>query len=484
MQSRLRNYKNALTSFPHNIANLGMHNPGRYCGFDTLVSTGTLAFKLTHAASGFPYKSVQNVTFGPVGMILTRQGVIILEDEEVTGLSVDTNAGNTKTRFDLVVATHVFTNAVGGSDAVYSIIKGPIGDESLPSLDDPTTQVIVGTVILIPGAINLSSAIYQKQRPPDSGDSIDAAIDYPNYFNAIQAINKSQYTYAYTDFVNTPIPGKFWQLKTDGNVFRIAPSVATPMDGIGFLRSATREGMEIDLLINEHVFIRSVYGVSVPSPFTAKYNTFKFDDSYITTSYLGYSAISPLTGENWIVRCQFLLGQWVVKYIGGKSPTTFPKGGCIAWEGDVTTHFDNTGLGLHQLKGWAICNGLNGTRDKRRKFQVMTDAAIVGGASLPDSLYYDYSLLAEGGDEAITLLQANLPDYNLPFDQTPHIHSITGTTNDTAGSGHTPGANPDDEESAGFTDSANALITIHSGGDDAPHKNLPPFITEIFIQKL
>lgn len=132
----------------------------------------------------------------------------------------------------------------------------------------------------------------------------------------------------------------------------------------------------------------------------------------------------------------------------------------------IVANFDGTGLGINERKGWAICNGLNGTRDRRGLFPVGWDNRIVDPSNgWWDALYN--SMGATGGEKEHELTTSELP---------PHSHPINGDGTDPTGQGAVVVGSPDGTPEVGGN-------TGNAGGGDA-HENRPPFIVTLFIQKL
>lgn len=132
----------------------------------------------------------------------------------------------------------------------------------------------------------------------------------------------------------------------------------------------------------------------------------------------------------------------------------------------VAANFDGTGLGVNERLGWAVCNGANGTRDRRGRFPVGWDNRNTDPANGWWDILYN-TMGQTGGEKEHTLTIAEMPAHN---------HGITASTEASfAGSGKVPGVNAGGTESGGNTDSR---------GSGTPHENRPPFIVTLYIQKL
>lgn len=351
MQKRLRNFEHEILSFEHNLFNLGMHNSGRYCGFDTLVPVGsapTLTFNLTHVESGITYKDVTNAIKGPVGVLLTPQGTIIMEDAAVGNFTIDTNAGNTETRYDMVVCTHSQVQNSGGQDGVYTIIKGPLSSPILPILLDALKQTIVGVLEIPAGAADISDCTWRKMKSPDSGDGEDARLHEVNIFDKFQGYKTSETLYSnYAQFsVNSGITALLWELNEDGNSFVINPDTDMTLDGIRLKGISLQNGLKISLIINEHVIIRETH--LFYSGWGPKgYRPIKFWPSQGNTVVLTESnlvGIKPKVGETWVVELQLHDNNWLVTNVAGI------KDNDLAWSSSDST----TGSSVNDVGGGTL----------------------------------------------------------------------------------------------------------------------------------
>ncbi len=101
-----------------------------------------------------------------VGVLLTKQGTVILQDTEIE-LLIDTNVGQSEPRYDAVICEHNYDNVVGGSQAVYSVIKGVnSATPEKPTLVNEATQIVLG-YLYIPAEVNdlaTEGVVYQPVR--------------------------------------------------------------------------------------------------------------------------------------------------------------------------------------------------------------------------------------------------------------------------------------------------------------------------------
>jgi len=123
--------------------------------------------------------------------------------------------------------------------------------------------------------------------------------------------------------------------------------------------------------------------------------------------------------------------------------STILPGTIVMWDSNVAP------------KGWAICDGSQGTPDLTGKFVAGAGASTVSGETM-------YELHAEGGENF----------HSLTADENgPHTHTTKTGAQDATYSG---GNN--------FTYNGNS--TTGSSGLGKPHENRPPFLALTYIMKL
>jgi hypothetical protein len=117
----------------------------------------------------------------------------------------------------------------------------------------------------------------------------------------------------------------------------------------------------------------------------------------------------------------------------------------------LALNFDNTGLGVNERVGWAICNGLNGTRDRNGRVGIGygSDYTTIG--------------LPGGSKDAVVVNHT-------------HTVGIKKHTN----SGGTIGLF--DQATGGVNE--NFTSSGPSNGVSGANKNMQPYIVSLFIQKL
>lgn len=501
MQTVYRLYKNNLTSFQHNLFNLGLHKPGRLVGFDTLAPTGTLTFQVTHIGSGISYKMPNNTILGPFGMCISGQGVLIMEDSPVLNLSIDTNVGNNETRYDLLVLNHGHQNTTGAPPATYSILKGPLNNPIKPIPADPLKDIIVGVIIIPPGAGSIAAAKYKKSKAPDSGDGEDARLNDVNTFKAIQLFNKSSTTFYLPN--HTPsIAGLgnagFWDLDENGNMFEALPTPTMgpqKFDGIKIPEIALQDGIEIKILINQYIQLRDPFTTNFPSSYYNNgYRPLKIHPSFYNVQIGSTPAVNPPTNDLWIAHFIFYQNKWVLVNVGAQTNNAkFTTGDIIEWYGNINANFDDTGLGvIGGLKeGWALCNGNHGTPDERGLASVMSTFIPDNGAP---NLTADYAAglrmqIAPYNSTGLTeelITMGNLPNASLSVTDPGHSHTAVRTKTDLT-SGNSSNRIRDINLGAGgdlSTSSSTTGISVNLPGGEVAYSKIQPVFGCVKIMKL
>lgn len=134
--------------------------------------------------------------------------------------------------------------------------------------------------------------------------------------------------------------------------------------------------------------------------------------------------------------------------------------------------FDGTGLGKWSMKGWALCNGSNGTVDLRERFVV--------GRNPANS---DYNNIGDtGGAETVVLEIENLPE--TPTDTTISTNSYGLIRRSVVGEGRTvsgvdgsgSGTEPDVQTTP--------LRFPYADAASTPVENRPPYFVLAFMQRI
>lgn len=124
-----------------------------------------------------------------------------------------------------------------------------------------------------------------------------------------------------------------------------------------------------------------------------------------------------------------------------------------AW---ITANFDATGLGTGLYKGWAVCNGNNGTKNRNGRVGVAWGTI--------------YSTIG-------SLIGAK--EHTLTMDQLPNLILTVRTT-----AGGTGGSDDKPARGTGGENENNYPITKNQTTHSQPHNNMQPSIISLFIMKL
>ncbi len=146
----------------------GILAPGVYHGFD-LNPTANMNLNLIHTSTGFKDVDDLEIESGFIGLIITRQGTVVKQDVDIT-INGIANGHATLPRIDIVVLTHTYTEVVGGSTALYSVITGtPNALPVAPALTSAETQIKIAE-LYIPAtttALNGVGVVYTRSTPPE-----------------------------------------------------------------------------------------------------------------------------------------------------------------------------------------------------------------------------------------------------------------------------------------------------------------------------
>lgn len=128
---------------------------------------------------------------------------------------------------------------------------------------------------------------------------------------------------------------------------------------------------------------------------------------------------------------------------------------------DMTPGSPTLGLGKNERLGWAICNGINNTKDRGGRISIGYSTVTIDPEDNVWDVIYN-TIGATGGEKKHQLTIPELP---------AHSHTYTKTVG-----GGSYGDNSNDQ--------ADQTANTSSVGGDQPHENRPPYIVTLFIQKL
>ena len=160
------------------------------------------------------------------------------------------------------------------------------------------------------------------------------------------------------------------------------------------------------------------------------------------------------------------------------------------------TNFDAGGVGIAGL-GWDkvyLCNGANGTPDKRGRLPVGVTTVPGGGAYTPEvdpgnPLNQNYTLSMMFGVNNVVLSAAQIPAHThaatVNLTDPGHFHTISNQSDSTPGSGKVAVGGQPPEGSNPVTDSSTTGITVtvtnSSTGGGGSHTNVPPVLACYYI---
>lgn len=172
-QKVLANFQEQINSAIFNRMHWKRAERGAYCGFNVFSpDAGQLTFDLGH--TGFTAVDDDGEYTDPLGIVVTKQGIIIQEDADITGLTCLTNGSNGSDRYDAVVVNHTKVNTPGGAAATYSIKKGansyPYENLVVGLTED---EILIGWVVVPANATDLDAASYYPVRACGIANSVN-----------------------------------------------------------------------------------------------------------------------------------------------------------------------------------------------------------------------------------------------------------------------------------------------------------------------
>ena len=169
------------------------------------------------------------------------------------------------------------------------------------------------------------------------------------------------------------------------------------------------------------------------------------------------------------------------------------------WAGPVEDNFDETGLGINTLKGWALCNGTTHTINTTEKLTPdLRDKFIIGADSYSDSKWQTKVtgvLSLSGGSKNAIIVSHNHSVTNSgahghTITDPGHAHSYSLAAGTVGGTGH---AGRTVNVPANTTSSTTGIVineggahshTVSTEGESGLDKNLPPFYALAYIIRL
>jgi len=195
------------STFDLNTKEVGIIDPGVYRGFGVqLKTTSDLILRRAHTGDGASYVNKLSILVENIGVIKTKQGVLINETETVE-ITITTNLASLNPRIDTIIVEHEYDEIEGGNPALYSVIEGtPSSDPVAPGLTDPDKQIKIGELYIPAGCEDLSDSDVQWVReltPKFAGQSDSfVAAEYVTVDSKLYSREKNRSGY----YVKFPSP--------------------------------------------------------------------------------------------------------------------------------------------------------------------------------------------------------------------------------------------------------------------------------------
>lgn len=170
----------------------------------------------------------------------------------------------------------------------------------------------------------------------------------------------------------------------------------------------------------------------------------------------------------------------------------------LEYYGDIAGNFGPTGIGI-AAAGWDkvyLCNGLNGTPDKRGRSPIGSTSALMGGGPLDPIVAAGpaYGLQTIAGESYVTLTTNQLPSHTHPnllsFNDPGHVHAMPTNTIPLLRSIDDGGSGSYDDAWQGYNNTVSTLssstgitcsLTNSPQGDNQAHNNIHPVISCYYI---
>ena len=450
-QKILLKYGQDDSTFDLNIKDAGILKDGVYNGFD-FSPTANMNLSLVHSQTGFNILEKDNTTLSEnVGLVLTRHGVRIYEDES---LSISIDSTTTLPRIDLIVYTHFPSQSDGGSQALISVIKGnPNENPVAEPLSDIERQVIVGTLTLPINCVALNqvgvsfvkndvSLFHKGNFNTDDKANVSDLADKANQTDfellELEVATKapSSANYAYTDAENAYTKKQKWALGPnitsvsnivlgDGNTFtvndgNVSTINTTGQNGTVIVLYPSQTGFN---LLHNQAFNSGVGQKPIITVTTSNVALVSGDSVVLIETNVGWKQITKPASQD-----------------------KFVPGMIMMWGGTLE----------NIPTGWVWADGNNGTKNTKGLFLLGTD---------DDT----YDVGSTGGETEHTLTLDEMPDFGQGSDSL--LVKKTGTNT------------PDNlDNSPDEIDTVQTVAFPTTGGQ--PHNNMPPYLSIIYIQKI
>jgi microcystin-dependent protein len=154
----------------------------------------------------------------------------------------------------------------------------------------------------------------------------------------------------------------------------------------------------------------------------------------------------------------------------------------------LSDDFDDTGLGINGLLGWALCNGQNNTVDLRGRTVMGYDERV----NDPNNNVWDsiYSTVGNvGGEKNHVLTIEEMPSHNHTNQTTDAgFNDVSqgqhGLIRRSANGENNTVSSPDVSGSGNEPDIVRSPVDVPFQGENFPHENRPPFVVVAFLQRI
>jgi len=281
------------------------------------------------------------------------------------------------------------------------------------------------------------------------------------------------------------------------------------------IRAACDLQVQVDLLAADIATLNADYNVDCLTGVTSTSDTHAVLQAVITKLCdidVDLAALALDVDTNYVKLAD--LNSLIAAYLSSVSPdgtkyyTKMVPYTVVEYYGPLTGNFDVTGAGLNDWEKIYLCNGLNGTPDKRGRVGVGAIVGVGGGAMNPavdpaTPTNPNYALNGTAGANTVALNTSQLPSHThgVSVAESGHTHFVLGDVVDTTGVLPTNTTNVarqstfgTDEEyalrsstssgaSLGLTSPAlsNVSVTIANTGSGSGHSNIQPVLACYYI---
>ncbi len=501
-QIRFHNYQRPVDSFDENRRLLGILQPGRIRGFDGIASFSGLGAVIGHSGTGIVQTNANNVAqTGPVGVWVAPIGTIVQETGNLASITFTTNAGNAAERIDAVYGEHQWLASIGGQAAVYGVAQGAAGGPVKPTVSNPKIQVILGYMHIPANATTLAAATWEPALVPMLGGA-DLITNHPELdtrYARLAFVNRFTMMNKWNQASNPGgVSSGNWTPHDSGNVVilaGLAPYTINRIADMGngtslIVWNPTNSGQAITLGL-EVATAGSFLTIEAPTwgDLTGANALVIKENSGVMITQMGSKWIVTQYSDAITDYVKALANQVNAIQPVVNALVSVPVGTILEYDGSLA-NFNTSGLGTGPMVNWAICNGLNGTPDKRGRFTVGAISGVPNagapslGAEVDPTATFDginppnYAAGNAGGKPHHKITVGELPAHH-------HQQQISQTDN--IGT-QIEGDNMDSGSSRavyrGFNPTFGGAVQTADTGGAGAHTNLPPFIASYYIKRI